>query len=231
MGLRQWFSKQRTARKKSGDLRNRQYGNRLPWLVAIVIFFAGIVFLVSLNWAIEATNTESFCISCHEMRDNVYREYQESIHYRNGSGVRATCPDCHVPKPWFDKVLRKIKASNELYHAIIGTINTRDRFLSKRQIMAEHVWSEMQANDSLECRNCHELTSMDNTRQSAQASSTHQKAQQQQMTCIDCHKGIAHRLPESYLDQEHERFEKENINCSHCHENLHKADDWGDDDW
>ncbi len=27
----------------------------------------------------------------------VYQEYKETIHYSNRSGVRAICPDCHVP--------------------------------------------------------------------------------------------------------------------------------------
>jgi len=56
-------------------------------------------------------NTEQFCISCHEMRDNVYKELQQTIHFKNRSGVRARCSDCHVPHEWFYKVRRKIQAS------------------------------------------------------------------------------------------------------------------------
>ena len=63
-------------------------------------FVAGIIFWGGFNTAMEATNTETFCISCHEMEANVYQEYKYTIHYSNRSGVRATCPDCHVPKPW-----------------------------------------------------------------------------------------------------------------------------------
>ena len=43
------------------------------------------------------TNTEEFCIGCHEMRDNVYAEYKGTIHDQNRTGVRAICADCHVP--------------------------------------------------------------------------------------------------------------------------------------
>ncbi len=49
------------------------------------------------NWAREVTNTEEFCISCHKMKDYVYQEYKDTIHYNNRTGVRATCPECHVP--------------------------------------------------------------------------------------------------------------------------------------
>ncbi len=60
----------------------------------------GVIFWGGFNTAMEATNTEAFCISCHEMEENVYQEYQDTIHYSNRTGVRATCPDCHVPKEW-----------------------------------------------------------------------------------------------------------------------------------
>ena len=55
----------------------------------------------------------------------------------------------------------------------------------------------MKANDSLECRNCHSARSMDITRQSPRAVEAHQRFLfTGQKTCIDCHKGIAHQLPD-----------------------------------
>ena len=52
-------------------------------------------------------------------------------------------------------------------------------------------------NDSLECRNCHQYDSMDLTRQSPRAGQIHQQyLGTGQKTCIDCHKGIAHHLPD-----------------------------------
>jgi hypothetical protein len=93
---------------------------------------AGIVFWGGFNTAMEATNSMEFCISCHEMKDNVYQEYKKSPHYKNASGVRAICSDCHVPKEWGPKVWRKIQASNELYHHLRGTIDTPEKFDAKR---------------------------------------------------------------------------------------------------
>jgi cytochrome c-type protein NapC len=59
----------------------------------------------------------------------------------------------------------------------------------------------LQANDSLECRNCHAAASMDITRQSQRAANAHQRSLfGGQKTCIDCHKGIAHRLPKGAYD-------------------------------
>ena len=165
-------------------------------LVAMV-FVAGIVFWGGFNTALEATNTEQFCISCHEMESNVYVELQDTIHYSNRSGVRATCPDCHVPHQWTDKIARKMQASKEVWGKIFGTINTRDKFLQKRRELAEHEWARLKANDSLECRNCHGFDFMDFTRQSPRAREMHSTALASgQATCIDRHKGIAHKLPD-----------------------------------
>ena len=61
-------------------------------------FVAGVVFWGGFNTALELTNTEKFCTGCHEMRDNVFSELKTTIHFSNRSGVRASCPDCHVPQ-------------------------------------------------------------------------------------------------------------------------------------
>ncbi|MBL8484099.1 MAG: NapC/NirT family cytochrome c, partial [Rhodocyclaceae bacterium] len=70
------------------------------WGVLVLCFVAGIIFWGGFNTAMEWTNREAFCISCHEMEENVFKEYRNTIHYQNRTGVRATCPDCHVPKDW-----------------------------------------------------------------------------------------------------------------------------------
>lgn len=160
-------------------------------------FIAGIVFWGGFNTALEITNTEEFCISCHEMENNVYQELRETIHFTNRSGVRATCPDCHVPHNWTDKIARKTQASKEVWGKIFQTISTREKFLDKRRELAEHEWERLKANDSLECRNCHNYDYMDFTEQSPRATAQHSSSLASgEKTCIDCHKGIAHQLPD-----------------------------------
>jgi cytochrome c-type protein NapC len=164
----------------------------------VVGFVSGIIFWGGFNTAMEATNNEAFCISCHEMKDNVYQEYRRTIHYSNRTGVRATCPDCHVPKDWTHKVVRKIQASNELFHKALGSVDTSEKFNAKRLELATHVWNSMKATDSRECRNCHDYSSMDYSMQGRRASRIHQQGFEKSKTCIDCHKGIAHSLPPQY---------------------------------
>jgi nitrate/TMAO reductase-like tetraheme cytochrome c subunit len=164
-------------------------------LIFIVGGVAGVVFWGGFNTYMEYTNSLGFCVSCHEMRDTVYVEYKKSVHYNNPSGVRAICSDCHVPKEWTAKLLRKIQASNELYHKVVGTIDTPEKFEMKRLELAENVWATMKANDSRECRNCHSYEAMDFHKQSRRAREKMQEGLKQGKTCIECHKGIAHKLP------------------------------------
>jgi len=170
-------------------------------LGGFLMFFAGAASLGAFNAVMEETSSLAFCTSCHEMRDFVFEEYKQTVHYENASGVRATCPDCHVPKPWFAKVRRKIQASfKELPNKVLGTIDTKEKFEAHRLELAEDVWTEMKANDSRECRNCHTLESMELDKQDKSARKKHtlERKLEKGETCIDCHKGIAHKLPEGY---------------------------------
>lgn len=165
--------------------------------VIISAFVAGILFWGGFNTAMEATNTEAFCTGCHEMGDNVYPELQRTIHFTNRSGVRAKCSDCHVPHEWTSKMARKMQASKEVWAKVFGTINTREKFEAHRLQLATNEWKRLKANNSLECRNCHQFESMDFTRQSKRAADAHStQLADGAKTCIDCHKGIAHTLPD-----------------------------------
>ena len=176
--------------------RMRGWVKGLGLLGAAGLFVAGILFWGGFNTAMEWTNREAFCISCHEMQENVYLEYRNTVHYSNRSGVRATCPDCHVPKEWGPKMWRKIQASNEVLHKILGTIDTPEKFNAKRLELAKHEWDRMKSTDSRECRNCHNFEYFDYGVQGRRSANMHQTGLNEGKTCIDCHKGIAHQLPE-----------------------------------
>lgn len=165
-------------------------------VIVIVSFFAGLVFWGGFNTAMEYTNTEEFCVSCHEMEDNVYQELQTTVHWSNRTGVRAICSDCHVPHDWTAKIARKMQASKEVWGAIFGTIDTAEKFEAKRLELAQHEWARFKANGSLECRSCHDYNSMDWEKMSDEARRFMQPAAERDQSCIDCHKGIAHKLPE-----------------------------------
>lgn len=168
--------------------------------IGLICFYLGILFWGGFNTGMEATNKLEFCIGCHEMNDNVYQEYKKTIHYSNPSGVRATCSDCHVPKDWSHKLLRKIQASQELWGKITGKIDTREKFEARRMALATSEWERMKATDSRECRNCHSFEAMRKPLDGTLGFDIHMKAKARGKTCIDCHKGIAHLLPREYED-------------------------------
>ncbi len=159
-------------------------------------FFLGVLVLSAFLGELKATAAESFCISCHEMRENVYMEYQNTPHYNSKSGVRATCSDCHLAKDFIPKVARKGAAVRELFHKLKGTIDTREKFENHRLEMAKSVWAGMKANDSRECRSCHDAKAMDYSKQSRRARIQHIRGDDEGLTCIECHKGVAHLLPD-----------------------------------
>jgi cytochrome c-type protein NapC len=163
-------------------------------LVAMV--FAGVVLVVGGAAGLAWTSTEKFCIGCHEMRNNVYAEYKDSIHDKNRSGVRAICPDCHVPREPVPLILRKMRATFELWGHLTGVVDTKEKFEAHRSMLAQRVWKRMKQTDSLECRNCHKADSMSSDLQSEKAQARHAKARAEGTTCIECHFGIAHKEPD-----------------------------------
>ncbi len=176
---------------------------------ALFFMLLGVILWGGFNTGMEATNTMGFCISCHEMNDNVYKEYKSTIHFSNRSGVQAACSDCHVPKDWTHKVVRKIQASGELFHKAMGSIDTPEKFNEKRLTLAKRVWKTMKSTDSRECRNCHDFGSMNPENQKPRARKQHFNAMKKGQTCIDCHKGIAHKKVHDQLtDADLERLEK-----------------------
>ncbi|MCK2127753.1 NapC/NirT family cytochrome c [Thauera aromatica] len=175
---------------------------RSPWLLLAAGALATLVLgggaIAGLRW----TNTEAFCIGCHEMRDNVYAEYRDSVHDRSASGVRAVCADCHVPREAIPMLIRKVQASGELWAKLTGKIDTAEKFEAHRHELAMRVWASMKRHDSRECRSCHTERAMAPELQSERAQTRHARAQRENLTCIDCHFGIAHQEPEGPGPQE-----------------------------
>ena len=169
---------------------------------ALVVLLAGfavsIVVMILTATTLVYTSTEQFCsTTCHEMTTNVAMEYKGTVHDKNRTGVRATCPDCHIPHAPIPLYIRKMGAVHDLWgHFVSHSIDTREKFLAKRPELARRVWIYMKENDSRECRGCHTAEKMDSERQSEKAQLRHARAKKERLTCIDCHFAIAHNEPE-----------------------------------
>ena len=165
-------------------------------LVVTCGFIAGVGFWASFNAGMDFTITEEFCVSCHTMGDNLLPELQKTVHWKNRTGVRAYCMDCHVPHEFTDKIARKMQASREVLSHVVGTIGTREKFLEHRLVLAQREWARFKANNSKECRNCHDYDSMDFDKMKVTSQMMMRSAAERNASCVDCHRGIAHELPE-----------------------------------
>lgn len=152
----------------------------------------GVIGILGYDYAMATTSTDEFCISCHEMESGPFVLLQETTHFSNESGVHPGCSDCHLPAKGWPKMWRKIQASREVWSSITGKIDTPEKYLAHAPVMKAREIARLKANDSQECRNCHEVQAMDFEQQSRMAKRLHQKMETSGKTCIDCHQGIAH---------------------------------------
>ncbi|SIN80742.1 NapC/NirT family cytochrome c [Halodesulfovibrio marinisediminis] len=166
---------------------------------ALLVIGLIVVTCISSAGVFATTNKESggFCLSCHEMKENVFPAYSKSKHYMSASGVRADCSSCHVPSDFLPMLQRKIVASRELVQSFKGVLDTPEKFDENRLRLAKRVWAEMEANDSRECRECHEQKAFKyDSFKKQDGAKRMQKGLSEGQTCINCHKGITHKLPD-----------------------------------
>jgi cytochrome c-type protein NapC len=161
----------------------------------LIAFILGIGFAGSFVGGLKITETDKFCTSCHEM-NTPFQELTHSVHYSNQFGIQASCGNCHVPPSFLPGLWRHIRASSEVWGHIRGELNTPAKYEAYRLQLAQKIWKELKANDSAECRSCHTPAAMAFAKQPAEAASAHQSLAKDGMTCIDCHRGVAHTLPQ-----------------------------------
>jgi nitrate/TMAO reductase-like tetraheme cytochrome c subunit len=155
---------------------------------------AGLVGTVGTQVMVAMTGTDAFCGgACHSMQW-VAREHRESGHGLNGVGVHAACHDCHIPKDYPHVLWYKaVAGAKDVFGELRGVISTEEKFKNERGRMAQRVWAEYKANDSRHCRDCHRFTPEAVAKQNQSARPMHQQALEGKATCIDCHKGVAHK--------------------------------------
>jgi nitrate/TMAO reductase-like tetraheme cytochrome c subunit len=163
----------------------------------VVGILGGIMIWGGLNMGMEYTNRSDFCMSCHEMTIP-FEELKKTVHYKNRSGTTVQCADCHVassktPTDYIFKSFQKLMAARDVIGHIKGTLDTPEKYEAHRLAMAERVWERMKDRDSKECRNCHDFKTMDPAKQKDRSVTKHEGAIEDGKTCIDCHKGIAHK--------------------------------------
>ncbi len=163
-------------------------------LISIGVF-AGVSGVIGFEVGMGMTNTEEFCSGCHLQPGATTETYYLSSHFKNKTGVRPVCSNCHVPVEFGNKMWRKIIASRELWSHFAGNIDTTEKYLQNVSHMRNKEIARMKANDSQECRNCHEVSQWRTDLQTVKAQEFHQSMIKNGKTCIDCHQGLTHLSP------------------------------------
>ncbi len=160
---------------------------------------AGVIGWQSFNTVVDKTSTEEFCVSCHSMKQPL-EELKNTVHWKNTSGVSATCSDCHLPHDTIGKYARKIEAAREVWAEITGKYDEDGAFEKYRLEMAEREWARFAKDGSKQCKVCHDYARMDFDKMSEKARKAMLPAKEKDQSCVDCHKGIAHHLPKQNED-------------------------------
>jgi len=167
-------------------------------LGGLLMLLAGAVGLGGMNWVVHETSRTEFCFACHSHQSFIRPEYEASSHFKNGAGVRAGCADCHLPHDnWFELMYTKALVSADVLGEMAGKISTAEKYEAHRGEMAQKVWKQMLGNDSKFCRSCHSFDAMNLQAQGRMPSRMHSQAMKSGKTCIECHRGIVHALPEN----------------------------------
>lgn len=166
--------------------------------IALMLVGAGI--FGGTQYVMKATSSTEFCVSCHSMT-HPQAEWEGSVHFSNRKGIRAECSDCHIPEDPIHYVKAKVFAVKDLWHTYVtNKLPDQEAYEAHRLEMAQKVWADMKATDSATCRSCHSFEAMALSEQKKEAQKMHKLAQETNQTCIDCHKGIAHFMPEIPVD-------------------------------
>lgn len=169
-------------------------------LGALVAFVLGAAALGTFNWVLHQTGTNEFCYVCHSHELFIKPEYEASTHFSNAAGVEASCSDCHVPHGWWGTVWLKTRATLDILPELTGKIGTVEKYEAHRREMAMAVWKDYLNRDSDYCATCHSLERMVLENQDRRAQRKHASAVESGESCIECHQGIVHKLPENWKE-------------------------------
>ena len=153
--------------------------------------------------AIERTSSTEYCTGCH-VYEAFAAEYAQTVHHENDSGIRAECGDCHIPEGnWMDTVFVKAKSGfRSVWAYSVGGIDTPEAFEARRAELAEAVWHQYERRESDFCANCHAPEAWDLEAQSGGARGAHASVLEGDGQCIDCHRGVAHSIPDELASGE-----------------------------
>lgn len=162
------------------------------WVFVVVLIFVGSIFLVMMDFTDYIFSTNTFCGNvCHVMESTVYKELQDSKHWKTPTGVRANCADCHVSGRLSFAMIDHFLGTGELFVWVTHDLSKPGAFEQLRPDAADRERFKMIENDSETCHSCHVMEGIKPKRIRGQ--NQHDDAMERGITCIICHYNLVHK--------------------------------------
>lgn len=168
-------------------------GKKALWAAGIGGVVLGLVLAVTAEQGGHATSDEAFCTSCHSMQAHVADSpyYQQSAHRTTSTGVVADCGDCHIPNDLVPATWVHVSSGiHDIYMTLTQDVDNEEWWAQRRPVLTERARQWFRDTDSGTCRHCHEQRAI--RPQSPAGQRMHEMAQENDMTCIECHTNLVH---------------------------------------
>ena len=164
------------------------------WLAAGGGLLLGVILVLGAEEVDRATSTQAFCTgACHSMKVHVAESpyYQQSVHRSTPTGVVADCGDCHIPDALIPATWVHIESGiHDIYATLVRDLDTPEQWAARRPVLTERARQWFRDTDSGTCRHCHQRDAIQPRSQAGRT--MHAVAQQNNMTCIECHTNLVH---------------------------------------
>jgi cytochrome c nitrite reductase small subunit len=155
--------------------------------LAVGVVASGVILLAS-GYMVNATNKDTFCVSCHIM--NPFRtSWQQAVHGGNNpQGFTAQCVDCHLPHGDFVEfvIAKGVTGTGDLIHNLYIDAKTYDWMGAAEKNRLKFTFDSA-------CRHCHNsLTPPGMPRGGFLAHRAYLRGETKKK-CAECHPHVGHR--------------------------------------
>ena len=150
------------------------------FLFALLLLFSG-------NKAIEATGTDDFCQSCHNVHPQASVSWKRSTHYDNKRGIVVHCVECHLPPSGLPKLTHKVSTGfRDIYGTLFSdpeSINWEEK--SRPEYAVHHTFESS-------CIRCHKNLYPLGLNEKGQEAHLYYENNRRKLNCLNCHIGVGH---------------------------------------
>lgn len=168
-------------------------------LIAVALLVALLLFEPLTRNVVANNDLCTYCHLAQEYRAEVRLSYSkfhppQPVDGTPEAAEQARCVDCHLPEGWFNAVYAytHFASLTDLFgHFRYRTAERAGNWIAPRQAAAYRVRDRLYEHDSPTCRSCHVMAEIKPKRE--RGVNAHEKAVDEQKSCIECHYNEKHR--------------------------------------